>query len=81
MDNLPMDALLLQAWQMVSPYVGGAWATLQRIYAETPTPLLIGVVVGLLLARVLRGILIVAGLAAVMFVAVRLFGIAVPGLG
>jgi hypothetical protein len=81
MDNLPIDALLLQVWQMVSPYVGGVWATLQRIYAETPTPLLIGVVVGLLLARVLRGILIVAGLAAVVFVAVRVFGIAVPSLG
>ena len=53
MDNLPMDALLTQIWQMVSPYVGGAWAALQRIFAETPTPLLIGIVVGLLLARVL----------------------------
>ena len=81
MDNLPMDALLTQIWQMVSPYVGGAWAALQRIFAETPTPLLIGIVVGLLLARVLRGALIVAGLAAVVFVAVRVFGIAVPGLG
>lgn len=80
-DNLPMDALLLQVWQMVSHYVGGPWATLQRLYAETPTPLVIGVVVGLLLARVLRGILIVVGLAAVVFVAVRVFGIAVPGLG
>lgn len=76
-----MDALLTQIWQMVSPYVGGAWAALQRIFAETPTPLLIGIVVGLLLARVLRGLLIVAGLAAVVFVAVRVFGIAVPGLG
>ena len=81
MDNLPMDALLTQIWQMVSPYVGGAWAALQRIFAETPTPLLIGIVGGLLLARVLRGVLIVAGLAAVVFVAVRVFGIAVPGLG
>lgn len=81
MDNLLIDTLLTQVWKMVSPYVGGAWATLQRIYAETPTPLLIGVVVGLLLARVLRGILIVAGLAAVVFVAVRMFGVAVPGLG
>ena len=81
MDNLPMDALLTQIWQMVSPYVGGAWAALQRIFAETPTPLLIGIVVGLLLARVLRGVLIVAGLAAVVFVAVRVFGIAVPGSG
>ena len=81
MDNLPIDALLTQIWQMVSPYLGGVWATLQRIYAETPTTLLIGVVVGLLLARVLRGLLIVAGLAAVAFVAVRLFGISVPGLG
>ncbi len=81
MDNLPMDALLTQIWQMVSPYVGGAWAALQRIFAENPTPLLIGIVVGLLLARVLRGVLIVAGLAAVVFVAVRVFGIAVPGLG
>ena len=81
MDNLPMDALLTQIWQMVSPYVGGAWAALQRIFAETPTPLLIGIVVGLLLARVLRGVLIVAGLAAVVFVAVRVFGFAVPGLG
>lgn len=81
MDNLPMDALLTQIWQMVSPYVGGAWTALQRIFAETPTPLLIGIVVGLLLARVLRGVLIVAGLAAVVFVAVRVFGIAVPGLG
>lgn len=81
MDNLPMDALLAQIWQMASPYVGGAWAALQRIFAETPTPLLIGIVVGLLLARVLRGVLIVAGLAAVVFVAVRVFGIAVPGLG
>lgn len=81
MDNLPMDALLTQIWQMVSPYVGGAWAALQRIFAETPTPLLIGIVVGLLLARVLRGVLIVAGLAAVAFVAMRVFGIAVPGLG
>lgn len=81
MDNLPIDALLTQIWQMVSPYVGGAWAALQRIFAETPTPLLIGIVVGLLLARVLRGVLIVAGLAAVVFVAVRVFGIAVPGLG
>lgn len=81
MDNLPMDALLTQIWQMVSPYVGGAWAALQRIFAETPTPLLIGIVVGLLLARVLRGVLIVAGLVAVVFVAVRVFGIAVPGLG
>ncbi|ANC47557.1 hypothetical protein N5D77_24300 [Comamonas thiooxydans] len=81
MDNLPMDAMLTQIWQMVSPYVGGAWAALQRIFAETPTPLLIGIVVGLLLARVLRGVLIVAGLAAVVFVAVRVFGIAVPGLG
>ncbi len=81
MDNLPMDALLTQIWQMASPYVGGAWAALQRIFAETPTPLLIGIVVGLLLARVLRGVLIVAGLAAVVFVAVRVFGIAVPGLG
>lgn len=81
MDNLPMDALLTQIWQMVSPYVGGAWAALQRIFAETPTPLLIDIVVGLLLARVLRGVLIVAGLAAVVFVAVRVFGIAVPGLG
>lgn len=76
-----MDALLTQIWQMVSPYVGGAWAALQRIFAETPTPLLIGIVVGLLLARVLRGVLIVAGLAAAVFVAVRVFGIAVPGLG
>ncbi|MFX3569323.1 MULTISPECIES: hypothetical protein [Comamonadaceae] len=76
-----MDAMLTQIWQMVSPYVGGAWAALQRIFAETPTPLLIGIVVGLLLARVLRGVLIVAGLAAVVFVAVRVFGIAVPGLG
>ena len=76
-----MDVLLTQIWQMVSPYVGGAWAALQRIFAETPTPLLIGIVVGLLLARVLRGVLIVAGLAAVVFVAVRVFGIAVPGLG
>ena len=81
MDNLPMDALLTQIWQMASPYVGGAWAALQRIFAETPTPLLIGIVVGLLLARVLRGVLIVAGLAAVVFVAVRVFGITVPGLG
>lgn len=81
MDNLPIDAMLTQIWQMVSPYVGGAWAALQRIFAETPTPLLIGIVVGLLLARVLRGVLIVAGLAAVVFVAVRVFGIAVPGLG
>ena len=81
MDNLPMDALLTQIWQMVSPYVGGAWAALQRIFAETPTPLLIGIVVGLLIARVQRGELIVAGLAAVVFVAVRVFGIAVPGLG
>ena len=81
MDNLPMDAMLTQIWQMVSPYVGGAWAALQRIFAETPTPLLIGIVVGLLLARVLRGVLIVAGLAAGVFVAVRVFGIAVPGLG
>lgn len=81
MDNLPMDTLLTQIWQMVSPYMGGAWAALQRIFAETPTPLLIGIVVGLLLARVLRGVLIVAGLAAVVFVAVRVFGIAVPGLG
>lgn len=81
MDNLLIDTLLTQIWKMVSPYVGGAWATLQRIYAETPTSLLIGVVVGLLLARVLRGILIVAGLAAVVFVAVRMFGVAVPGLG
>ncbi len=81
MDNLPMDALLTQIWQMVSPYVGGAWAALQRIFAETPTPLLSGIVVGLLLSRVLRGVLIVAGLAAVVFVAVRVFGIAVPGLG
>lgn len=81
MDNLPMDALLTQIWQMVSPYVGGAWAALQRIFAETPAPLLIGIVVGLLLARVLRGVLVVAGLAAVVFVAVRVFGIAVPGLG
>ncbi len=76
-----MDALLTQRWQMVSPYLVGACAALQRIFAETPTPLLIGIVVGLLLARVLRGVLIVAGLAAVVFVAVRVFGIAVPGLG
>lgn len=81
MDNLPIDTLFMQVWQMISPYVGGAWAMLQRIYAETPTPLLIGIVVGLLLARVLRGLLIVAGLAAVLFVAVRFFGISVPGLG
>lgn len=81
MDNLPMDALLTQIWQMVSPYVRGAWAALQRIFAETPTPLLIGILLGLLLARVLRRVLIVAGLAAVVFVAVRVFGIAVPNLG
>lgn len=81
MDNLPIDALLLQVWQMVSAYVDGAWATLQRIYAETPAPLLIGIVVGLLLARILRVLLIVAGVAAVLFVAVRVFGITVPSLG
>lgn len=81
MDNLPTDALLLQVWQMVSPYLGGAWSALQRLYAETPTPLLIGVVVGLLLARVMRGLLIAVGLVVVGFVAVRVFGIPVPGLG
>jgi hypothetical protein len=89
MDNLPIGALFTQIWQMVSPYVGwqmvspyvsGAWAVLQRIFTETPTPLLIGIAVGLLLARVLRGVLVVAGLAALVFVAVRVFGIVVPGL-
>lgn len=74
-----MDALLAQLWEMLYPYVGDAWSTLQRIYAETPTPLLIGIVVGLLLVRVLRGILVVVCLAALVFVAARMFGIAVPG--
>lgn len=50
-------------------------------YAETPAPLLIGIVVGLLSARILRVLLIVAGVAAVLFVAVRVFGITVPSLG
>ena len=81
MDNVPTDALLLQVWQMLSPYVGGAWAMLQKIYAETPTPLLIGIIVGLLFARVVRSLLIVMGLIAVAFVAARIFGISVPGLG
>lgn len=77
-----MDTLLMQIWQMVSSCVDEAWAALQRIFAETLTPLLIGIVVGLLLARVLRGVLIVAGLAVVVFfIAVRVFGVAVPGLG
>lgn len=81
MNNLPIDALLTQTWQMTSPYVSAAWEALQRIYAGAPTPLLIGIVVGLLLARVLRGVLIVAGLVAVALVAVRVFGIALPGVG
>lgn len=80
MDNLPIDQLLTQIWQMVYPYVGGAWEALQRIFNETPTPLLIGVIVGLLLARVLRSMLVVAGLAAVVFVAVKVFGVSLPVL-
>ena len=81
MDNLPMNTVLTQIWQTVSPYVSGAWTTLQRIFAETPTPLLVGVIVGLLLTRLLHGVLLLAGLVALGFVAVRVFGIAVPGLG
>jgi hypothetical protein len=81
MNNLPMDMLLTQVWEMVLLYAGGAWAALQRIYAETPAPLLVGILVGLLLARVLRGLLIVAGLVVVVIVAVRVFGIAMPDFG
>ena len=62
MDNLPMEALLTQIGQMVALYVGEAWAALQHILEEAPTSLLVGMVVGLLLAREVRSVLIVAAL-------------------
>ncbi|WP_459203456.1 hypothetical protein ACQVRV_00320 (plasmid) [Ralstonia pseudosolanacearum] len=64
MSDLPMDALLGQVWAMAAPYLGGAWDMLQRAWADAPKSLLIGIVLGLVLARLLRALLIVAGLGA-----------------
>ena len=66
---------------MVALYVGEAWAALQHIIEEAPTSLLVGIVVGLLLARVVRSVLIVAALVVLAFAATRLFGMGTPGLG
>ncbi|AOJ79200.1 hypothetical protein WS86_00205 (plasmid) [Burkholderia savannae] len=81
MNELPSQEIVAQVWAMVSPYISGGWAMLQCLWNESPKPVLIGVVVGMLLARVVRGILIVGVVAACAMVAVRVFGVAVPGLG
>jgi hypothetical protein len=81
MNDLPLDALLAHLWAAVAPYLGAGWAVLQRIWVEAPTPLLTGVIVGMLLTRVLRGVLIVAGLAAMGFVALHVLGISLPSMG
>lgn len=81
MDNLPMDALLLQVWQMVSSYLAAPWTTLQNIFTASSAPLLIGIIRGLLFARALRALLIVTVLAAVGIIAVRVFDITLPKLG
>ena len=81
MDNLPMDALLLQVWKMVSSYLAALWATLQNIFTASSAPLLIGIILGLLFARALRALLIVTVLAAVGIIAVRVFDITLPNLG
>ena len=80
MENLAIDALLAQLWQVVVPYVSGAWGGLQSLFAQAPTALFVGIAIGLVLAQVLRVLLIVAGVAALVYVAARVFGGAVPGL-
>jgi hypothetical protein len=78
MDNLPFDSLFKEIWAMVSPYVGNVWAVVQRIFGDIPpTPLLIGVVLGMLFSTVFRGLLVVVGLAVAVFLAVR-FGFVAP---
>lgn len=73
------DVMLGQIWQVVAPYLIGAWELLKKIWAEAPMPLLIGVILGLLLGRLVKAALIVMGVAAVVYLAVRVFGVPVPG--
>ena len=80
MNEIPNQEVLAKMWAMVLPYIGGAWEMLQQVWNESPTPVLIGIIVGILLARVARGILIVGAIAVCAIVAVRLFGLNIPGL-
>ncbi|MCW5220934.1 hypothetical protein [Verminephrobacter aporrectodeae] len=81
MNDLPVGDMLAQAWAMLASHLGSAWSWLQRIWDEAPVPLLLGIVIGLVLARLLRSLLLVIGLIAVAFVVVRMAGISVPGFG
>ena len=74
------DALLtfLSAFlQFVRPMGVLAWAYLQPIYADTPSSLLIGIAIGVLISQLLRGFLMAALFCALTFFAIRMFGVSI----
>jgi len=81
MNNNLLDLQLSQSWQFAAPFVGVAWEMVQRMYADAPTSLLTGVVIGLILSRLLRGALVVVFIASMAFIATRMLGISIPGIG
>lgn len=79
--NNPLDVLLMQLWQPLAPYVANAWVLLQRLYADAPTSLLVGVAIGFVFSKLLRIVLTVVLVGVLVLVAARVFGVPVPGLG
>lgn len=79
--NNPLDVLLMQLWQPIAPYVNNAWVLLQRLYADAPSSLLVGVALGFVFSKLLRIVLTVVLVGVLALVAARVLGIAVPGLG
>ena len=79
-----LDALLEQLWLTIGPFLAEALEILQQIYAATPGPLLLGVVigsvVGAVFSKLIRGLLSVVVLFAIVVVALRALDLPLPAL-
>lgn len=60
MDNLLINTLL-KIWQIIFTYINIFLNMIQKIYTESCQQLLIGIVIGFLLARMLYVVLIILG--------------------
>lgn len=79
-----LDALLEQLWLTIGPFLAETLEFLQQIYAATPGPLLLGVVigsvVGAVFSKLIRGLLSVVVLFAIVVVALRALDLPLPAL-
>lgn len=75
--NAGLETLIAQFWQFALRLAAQAWGYLQPIYEQAPTSLLLGIVIGLLAAQMLRGFLVVVVVGTLVFFGLNLLGISI----